>query len=142
MTCRAPGSPLAGPTLAPDAAQHRGAAVISTGQKGDHGMLASHESSQAHREHIRTSGFYLPFSFLAPQRVDWGVKFVRCLSCDRLTTSHTHTHSLSHSQRTSCCILLIHVVGFHILLAPLKRYVPETISGRNKPASVQPKGFP
>ena len=93
-------------------------------------------------------GFIYPFLFLAPQRVDWGVKFVRCLSCDRLTTSHTHTHihththSLSHSQRTSCCILPIHVVGFHILLAPLKRYVQETISGRGKPASVQPKGFP
>lgn len=35
-------------------------------------------------------GFIYPF-FLALQRVDWGVKFVRCLSCDRLTTSHTHT---------------------------------------------------
>lgn len=37
-------------------------------------------------------GFIYPF-FLVLQRVDWGVKFVRCLSCDRLTTSHTSFQS-------------------------------------------------
>lgn len=43
-------------------------------------------------------GFIYPF-FLASQRVDRGVKFVRCLGCDRLTTSHTQ-RSLSHSPKS------------------------------------------
>lgn len=60
-TYGAPRYPLAGPTLAPDAAQHRGAAVISPDKSANALLLAPHESNQAHREHIRTFGFYLPF---------------------------------------------------------------------------------
>lgn len=66
-------------------------------------MLAPHESSQAHREHIRTSGFYLPFLFFfsAPARSRLGVESVRC-----------HTPGPKE----------LHVVGFHILRSPLERY--------------------
>lgn len=124
VTCEALGCPLAGPTLAPDAAKYRGAAVISLDKRVN--IPCSPLMSPAKRtgSTLGPLGFIYPF-FLALQRVDWGVKFVRCLSCDRLTTSHTHTHSLSVNQRPSCCILLIHVVGFHILYSPLKRYVWE-----------------
>lgn len=94
-------------------------------------MLAPHESNQAHGEHIRTSGFYLPFLLMSLQRVDWGVKFVRC----HMTTSHT---AFEIPKELQVCIPLIDVVRFHIPHLPLKRYVERAISGRNQPASVQP----
>lgn len=132
VTCGAPGSPLAGPTLAPDAAKYRGAAVISPDKRAN--IPCSPLMSPAKRtgSTLGPLGFIYPF-FLALQRVDRGVKFVRCLSCDRLTTSHTHT-AFQIPKRASCCILLIHVVGFHILRAPLKRYVWERfLAGMNQP---------
>lgn len=86
VTYGAPGSPPSWPYAGPGRSSTQRSGRHLTGQKGERTMLAPHESNQAHREHIRTPGFYLPFLFL---RVDWGVKFVRCLSCDRLTTSHT-----------------------------------------------------
>lgn len=124
------GPQLVGPTLAPDAAKHREAAVISPDKRAN--IPCSPLMSPAKRtgSTLGPLGFIYPFFFWPQQRVDWGVKFVRCLSCDRLTTSH----SLSHPQRASCCILPIHVVGFHILRSPLKRYVRERfLSGMNQP---------
>ena len=107
----------------PGSAQYRGASVISLDKRAN--IPCSPLMSPAKRtwSTLGPLGFIYPF-FLAPQRVDRGVKFVRCLRqcvCDRLTTSHSHC--LSDSQRAPCCILLIHIVGFHILFTPLKRYV-------------------
>lgn len=84
------GSLLAGPMLAPDAAKYRGASVISPDKRVN--IPCSPLMSPAKRtgSTLGPLGFIYPF-FLAVQRVDWGVKFVRCLSCDCLTTSHTHT---------------------------------------------------
>lgn len=82
------GPPLAGPTLAPDAAQHRGAAVISPDKRVSAPCSPLMSPTKRTESTLGPLGFIYPF-FLAPQRVDWGVKFVRCLSCDRLTTSHT-----------------------------------------------------
>lgn len=82
-------------------------------------------------------GFIYPF-FLALQRVDWGVKFVRCLSCDRLTTSHTHSFRFAksfmlHSPDSRCRFSYSPFANEALYL--------RKISGRNEPASVQPKGF-
>ncbi len=101
-----------------------------TGQKGEHTMLAPHESSQAHREHIRTSGFYLPFLF-CPAKSRLGRQVCQV---PQLWPSDHITHSLSDPQRTSCCILLIHVVSFHILRSSLRRYVWERfLAGISQP---------
>lgn len=92
-----------------------------TGQKGERTMLAPHESNQAHREHIRTSGFYLPFLFgLAKSRLGRQVCQV-----PQLWPSDHITHGFWDSQWTSCCIRLIQVVVCHILRSPLKRYARE-----------------
>lgn len=72
----------------PEEAQHRGERASSRWTKGECNVLAPHESSQAHREHIRTSGFYLPFLFFffpAPAKSRLGVKSVRC----HMTATHT-----------------------------------------------------
>lgn len=77
-------------------------------------MLAPHESSQAHGERIRTSGFYLPFLFFfsSPAKSRLGVKSVRC----HMTATHTVRRSLvfAFSQ--------FHLVGFHVPAWPLKRW--------------------
>lgn len=86
VTYGAPESPLAGPPLAPDAAQHRGAAVISPDKRVNVPCLPLMSPTKRTGSTLGPLGFIYPF-FLAPQRADWGVKFVRCLSCDRLTTS-------------------------------------------------------
>lgn len=69
-------------------AQRREERASSRWTKGECNVLAPHESSQAHREHIRTSGFYLRFLFFffsAPAKSRLGVKSVRC----HRTTTHT-----------------------------------------------------
>lgn len=81
--------PLAGPALAPDAAEHRGAAVNSPDKRLSAPRSPLMSPTKRTESTLGPLGFYLPFSLWPPQRVDWGVKFVRCLSCDRLTTSHT-----------------------------------------------------
>lgn len=78
----------------PEEAQHRGERASSRWTKGECNVLAPHESSQAHREHIRTSGFYLPFLFfpaLAKSRP--GVKSVRC----HMTAVHTVLKSFMYA---------------------------------------------
>lgn len=131
LTYGAPGSPFTGPTLAPGhSSTQRRAAVISPDKRGERTVLAPHESNQAHGEHIRTSGFYLPFLLMSLQRVDWGVKFVRC----HMTTSHTAFEipraSSMHSP-DSCCPF-----SYSPFATEALRW--RAISGRNQPASVQP----
>lgn len=76
-------------------------------------MLAPHESSQAHREHIRTSGFYLPFLFF----------FCSCKeSTGRQVCQVPQDHHAHVPKKLRVCILPIYVVGFHIPGSPLKRY--------------------
>lgn len=109
VTCGAPGSPLSWPYAGPGRS--------STQRSGRH--LARTKGAILVRSPLRSPakrtgstlgplGFIYPF-FLARQRVDWGVKFVRCLSCDRLTTSHTLTRPFSfpksstlHSSDSRC----------------------------------------
>lgn len=55
--------PLGPPSLAPRRSETQQSVRHPTGQKGKHPKLSPHGSSQAHWEHIRTSGFYLPFYF-------------------------------------------------------------------------------
>lgn len=121
VTYGAPESPLAGPPLAPGRSSTQRGSRHLTGQKGERTMLAPHESNQAHREHIRTSGFYLPFLF-GPAKNRLGRQVCQV---PQLWPSDHITHSFWDSQRASCCIRLIHVVGCHILRSPLKRYVWE-----------------
>lgn len=78
----------------PEEAQHRGEWASSRWTKDECNVLTPHESSQAHREHIRTSGFYLPFLFFsAPAKSRLGVKSVRC----HRTTTHTFQKSFAYA---------------------------------------------
>lgn len=130
VTYGAPGSPPSWPYAGPGRSSTQRSGRHLTGQKGERTMLAPHESNQAHREHIRTPGFYLPFLF-GPAKSRLGRQVCQV---PQLWPSDHITHSLWDSQRASCCILLIHVVGFHILRSPLKRYVREQfLAGMNQP---------
>lgn len=66
----------------PEEAQPRAERASPRWTKGECDVLAPHEPSQAHGEHIRPSGFYLPFLFFfgfsAPAKSRPGVKSVRC----------------------------------------------------------------
>lgn len=82
-----PGVP---PRRPPDAAQHRGAAVISPDKRLSVPGSPLMSPTKRTESTLGPLGFIYPFLYFGPsQRVDWGVKFVRCLSCIRLTTSHT-----------------------------------------------------
>lgn len=128
--------PRGPPSLAlrwpPDAAKYRGAAVISPDKRAN--IPCSPLMSPAKRtgSTLGPLGFIYPF-FLALQRVDWGVKFVRCLSCDRLTTSHTQPFRFPksftlHSPDSRC----------QFLYSPLATEALglRKISVRNKPSLV------
>lgn len=71
----------------PEEAPHRGERASSRRTKGQCNVLAPHESSQAHGEHIRTSGFYLPFLFFfsAPRKESTG-----CQVCQVPHDRHAH----------------------------------------------------
>lgn len=132
VTCETPGRPLVGPTLAPDTAKYRGAAVISLDKRVN--IPCSPLMSPAKRtgSTLGPLGFIYPF-FLALQRVDWGVKFVRCLSCDRLTTSHTAFQSTKDLHVAFSWFTLSDFIFStrHWSVLCLRK-----ISGRSKPASV------
>lgn len=97
----------------PEEAQHRGERASSRWTKGECNVLAPHESSQAHREHIRTSGFYLPFLYFFCSCKESTGRQVRQVPQERHAPGPKELHVY---------ILPIHVVGFHILRSPLKRY--------------------
>lgn len=95
-------------------AQRREERASSRWTKGECNVLAPHESSQAHREHIRTSGFYLRFLFF----------FFFCFrkeSTGRQVCQVPQDHHAYSPKEIRVCILPIHVVGFHIPGLPLKR---------------------
>lgn len=131
-----PGVPLRWPL---DAAQHRGVAVISPDKR----LSVPGSPLMSPTKHTESTlgplGFIYPFLYFGPwQRVDWGVKFVRCLSCIHLTTSHTAFEIPNAFWR----ILPIHVVGFHVLHSPLKRYVGETFLAGMRQPEYNLKAFP
>lgn len=97
----------------PEEAQHRGERASSRWTKGECNVLAPHESSQAHREHIRTSGFYLPFLLFFCSCKESTGRQVRQVLQERHAPGPKEPH---------VCVLPIHVVGFHVLRPPLKRY--------------------
>lgn len=132
VTYEALGCPLAGPVLAPDAAEHRGAAVNSPDKR----LSAPHSPLMSPTKRTESTlgplGFIYPF-FLAPAKSRLGRQVCQV---PQLWPSDHITHSLWDSQRASCCILPIHVVGFHILPSPLKRYVcKQFLAGLNQPQS-------
>lgn len=91
---RSPRVPSRWPNASPEEAQHRRDRASSRWTKGECNVLAPHESSQAHREHIRTSGFYLPFLFFySPAKIRLGVKSVRC----HMTATHTVQKSFMYA---------------------------------------------
>lgn len=104
-------SPQGSPSLAPGAAKHKGASVILPDKKAN--VPSSPLMSPAKRtgSPLGPLGFIDPF-ILPLQRVDRGVKFVRCSGWDLLTTSDTHTPR---------CMFPIHGVAFHIFHSSLKR---------------------
>lgn len=135
-----PMAPWGPPSLAPGRSSTQRSGRHLTGQKVERTRLAPHESNQAHREHIRTPGFYLPFSLfwpLAKSRLGRQVCQV-----PQLHPSDHITHGLWDSQRASWRILPIHVVGFHILRSPLKRYVGETFLAGMRQPEYNLKSFP
>lgn len=97
-------------------------------------MLAPHESSQAHREHIRTSGFLFTLSFW-PCKESIGASSLSGASAVTIWPHHTHTafkRFMLHAPDSSCRFSL------H---SPLKRYVwKRFLAGINEPLS-QPKAF-
>lgn len=84
-------------------AQRREERASSRWTKGECNVLAPHESSQAHREHIRTSGFYLRFLFffffLLPQRVDWASSLSGATGPPRIQSKRD---SCMHSPNSRC----------------------------------------
>lgn len=117
--------------LPPGAAKYRGAAVILPDKRAN--IPCSPLMSPAKRtgSTLGPLGLIYPF-FLLLQRVDWGVKFVRCLSCDRLTTSHSHT-ALQIPKEPHAALSLFTLSGF--MLHATEALCLRKISGANEPVT-------
>lgn len=117
--------------LPPGAAKYRGAAVILPDKRAN--IPCSPLMSPAKRtgSTLGPLGLIYPF-FLLLQRVDWGVKFVRCLSCDRLTTSHSHT-ALQIPKEPHAALSWFTLSGF--MLHATEALCLRKISGANEPVT-------
>lgn len=107
------GAPGVHPRWPPGAAKHKGASVILPDKKANVQCSPLMSPAKHTGNPLGPLGFIDPFILLL-QRVDRGVKFVRCSDWDLLTTSDTHTPR---------CIFPIHGVAFHIFHSSLNRYL-------------------
>lgn len=132
---RSPGVPPSWPCAGPGRSWTQRSGHQLPGQKVERTTLAPHESNQAHREHIRTPGFYLPFLF-GPRKESTGASSLSGASAVAVWPHHTQPLRFPKSfmlhSPDSCCRFSYSNLATEALCL-------QAIPGRTEPASVQPK---